>query len=151
MKSYRTLAWKELKTQKITSILILIAIVLSTLMTTVIGQSVGVLNAMRVQQAASLSGKQYATFLQLTSEQIQSIQTDERFSIAGEYMSVGTAELNQSLSLSLVEPSKEYLDLSPTLSKLKEGYLPEKANEIALPEDACNISALRELLEIRLH
>ena len=136
MKSYRTLAWKELKTQKITSILILIAIVLSTLMTTVIGQSVGVLNAMRVQQAASLSGKQYATFLQLTSEQIQSIKTDERFSIAGEYMSVGTAELNQSLSLSLVEPSKEYLDLSPTLSKLKEGYLPEKANEIALPEDA---------------
>lgn len=136
MKSYRTLAWKELKTQKITSILILIAIVLSTLMTTVIGQSVGALNAMRVQQAASLSGKQYATFLQLTSEQIQSIKTDERFSIAGEYMSIGTAELNQSLSLSLVEPSKEYLDMSPTLSKLKEGRLPEQANEIALPEDA---------------
>lgn len=117
MKSYRTLAWKELKTQKVTSILIFIAIILSTLMTTVIGQSVGVLNAMRVQQAASLSGKQYATFLQLTTEQIQSIKTDDRISIAGEYISVGTAELNQSLSLSLVEPSKEYLDMSPTLSK----------------------------------
>lgn len=34
MKSYRTLALKELLSQKVTSILILIAVVLSTMMTT---------------------------------------------------------------------------------------------------------------------
>ena len=51
MKSYRTLALKELLSQKVTSILILIAVVLSTMMTTIVGQSIGVLSAMREQQA----------------------------------------------------------------------------------------------------
>lgn len=45
MKSYRTLALKELLSQKVTSILILIAVVLSTMMTTIVGQSIGVLSA----------------------------------------------------------------------------------------------------------
>ena len=36
MKSYRTLALKELLSQKVTSILILIAVVLSTMMTTIV-------------------------------------------------------------------------------------------------------------------
>ena len=51
MKSYRALALKEIKAQKMTFTLILIAIVLSTMMTAVIGQSAGVLSAMRQQQA----------------------------------------------------------------------------------------------------
>ena len=38
MKSYRTLALKELLSQKVTSILILIAVVLSTMMTTIVGK-----------------------------------------------------------------------------------------------------------------
>ena len=43
MKSYRTLALKELLSQKVTSILILIAVVLSTMMTTIVGQSLAYL------------------------------------------------------------------------------------------------------------
>ena len=39
MKSYRTLALKELLSQKVTSILILIAVVLSTMMTTIVAVS----------------------------------------------------------------------------------------------------------------
>ena len=46
MKSYRTLALKELLSQKVTSILILIAVVLSTMMTTIVGQSIGVGNGL---------------------------------------------------------------------------------------------------------
>ena len=57
MKSYRTLALKELLSQKVTSILILIAVVLSTMMTTIVGQSIGVLSAMREQQAIAIGGK----------------------------------------------------------------------------------------------
>ena len=56
MKSYRTLALKELLSQKVTSILILIAVVLSTMMTTIVGQSIGVLSAMREQQAIAIGG-----------------------------------------------------------------------------------------------
>ena len=45
MKSYLALAWKELKAQKITAILILVAVIMSTIMTTVIGQSIGILQS----------------------------------------------------------------------------------------------------------
>lgn len=41
MKSYLALAWKELKAQKITAILILVAVIMSTIMTTVIGAVFG--------------------------------------------------------------------------------------------------------------
>ena len=73
MKSYRTLAWRELCVQKVTSILILIAVVLSTVITTVIGQSLGILNAMKEQQAAALAGKKYGSFVQLSEEQLAEV------------------------------------------------------------------------------
>ena len=69
MKSYLSFAWKELKAQKVTAILILTAVILSTVMTTVIGQSIGILQSMRIEQAAGLNGDRYATFYDLTKEQ----------------------------------------------------------------------------------
>ncbi len=53
MKSYLSLAWKEIKAQKVTSVLILIAMILSTTATADLGQSIGILQSMRVEQAAS--------------------------------------------------------------------------------------------------
>lgn len=76
MKSYLALAWKELKAQKITAILILVAVIMSTIMTTVIGQSIGILQSMRIQQAAGLNGNRYATFHQLGKEQAQKLHGD---------------------------------------------------------------------------
>ena len=78
MKSYRTLALKELLSQKVTSILILIAVVLSTMMTTIVGQSIGVLSAMREQQAIAIGGNRYATFLQMNADQLHALEQDER-------------------------------------------------------------------------
>ena len=80
MKSYRTLAWKELWAQKVMAILILIAVVLSTMMTTVIGGSIGILNAMRENQAASLNGNRYATLHQLTAKQADELSGDSNLS-----------------------------------------------------------------------
>ena len=103
MKSYHALALKEIRAQKMTFTLILIAIILSTMMTTVIGQSVGVLSAMRGQQAIALGGDRYATFLQMKEEQVMTLQKDSRLSFVGEYVTLGTLELNSSLSLRLNE------------------------------------------------
>ena len=64
MKSYLALTWKELKTQKITATLILIAVIMSTIITTVVGQSIGILQSMRIEQAASLNGNRYVTLTQ---------------------------------------------------------------------------------------
>ena len=136
MKSYRVLAWKELLAQKVTSILILIAVILSTITTTVIGQSIGILNAMRQQQAISINGEKYATFLQMSEEQLSELKEDARFSYIGPSISLGTIDLNSQLTLGLVEYVGNSLDAYPAISQIQEGRLPEQAMEIALSEDA---------------
>ena len=136
MKSYRILAWKELLAQKVTSILILIAVILSTVTTTVIGQSIGILNAMRQQQAITINGEKYATFLQMSEEQLSELKEDARFSYIGPSISLGTIDLNSQLTLGLVEYVGNSLDTYPAISQIQEGRLPEQAMEIALSEDA---------------
>lgn len=137
MKSYHSLAWKELRTQKITSTLILIAIILSTMMTTVIGQSWGILQALREQQAGMLNGNRYATFHNLTKEQKTLLEKDNRLSFVGSNIILSVASLkNSGISLQLREYDEQDLSIYPTISQLSKGRLPQKAGEIALPEDA---------------
>lgn len=135
MKSYHTLAWKELLAQKVTSGLILIAMILSTMMTTVIGQSVGILSAMRKQQAIAIAGNRYATFVQMDGEQAETLQKDSRLSYVGLSVSIGSVELNSALTLGLTEYLGDSLENYPSLSKIREGRLPKRAMEIALPQD----------------
>lgn len=137
MKSYLSLAWKELKAQRVMAILILIAVILSSLMTTVIGQSIGILQAMRVQQAERLNGSRYATFHQLTQQQAQALHDDPRLTDVGDVLYLGSTGLgSSSLKLSLREYHDDALAMYPSIGKIKEGRLPEAAKEVALPEDA---------------
>ncbi len=136
MKSYRVLAWKELLAQRVTSILILIAVILSTITTTVIGQSIGILNAMREQQAITINGEKYATFLQMSEDQLSELKKDSRLSYIGPSISLGTIDLNSQLTLGLTEYIDNSLDAYPSISQIQEGRLPKQAMEIALPEDA---------------
>lgn len=103
MKNYRTLALRELFAQKMTSLLILTAIILSTMMTAAVGQSAGVLAAMRERQAIAIGGDRYATFVQLTEEQARFLEQDPRLSYAGRFVPLGDMELNDQLSLDLAE------------------------------------------------
>ncbi|MBD5474601.1 MAG: FtsX-like permease family protein [Lachnospiraceae bacterium] len=137
MKSYLSLAWKELKAQKVTSVLILLAVILSTIATTAVGQSVGILQSMRVEQAAGLNGNRYATFHQLTKEQSDMLHEDPRLKDVGSLMTVGVKELeNSSLRLFLREYYGDALKAYPEISKVKEGRLPDAEGEVALSEDA---------------
>ncbi len=136
MKSYLTLALKEVISQKLTSFLILIAVILSTMMTTAAGQSVGVLSAMRQQQAVAIGGDRYATFVQLTEEKAQILENDSRLSYTGRFVPLGDQKLNDQLSLDLAEYWDGGIAARPTYSRLVEGRLPEAPMELALPEDA---------------
>ncbi len=136
MKSYRILALRELFAQKVTSFLILAAVILSTTMTAAVGQSVGVLAAMREQQAIAIGGNRYSTFVQLTGEQASLLEEDPRLSYTGRYIPLGTMEINDVLSLSVTEYWCDVTALQPSCSRLKEGRLPQAPLEIALPEDA---------------
>ncbi len=140
MKSYRTLAWKELWAQKVTSALILIAVVLSTMMTTVIGQSIGVLNAMQQSQAINLNGNRYVTFHQMTEEQASNLSMDFRLSYAESVISIGRADINNSkISVLLREYIGNALSAYPSDSQLESGKLPEKAEEIVLPRNVLDM------------
>lgn len=137
MKSYLSLAWKELKTQRITAILILIAVIMSTIMTTAIGQSIGTLNAMRQQQAAYLNGNRYATVHQLTDEEAKSIMSDNRLSYAEKMINIGVSDIDDGqLRIILREYHGNALSAYESISQLESGNLPKKAGEIALPQDA---------------
>lgn len=137
MKSYLSLAWKELKAQKVTSILILLAVILSTVATTAVGRSIGILQSMRVEQAAGLNGDRYAAFHQLTKEQSDMLHRDSRLKDVGSFITVGTTDLeNSALSLFLREYYGNALKAYPEISQIKEGRLPASSGEIALSEDA---------------
>lgn len=136
MKNYRTLALRELFAQKMTSLLILTAIILSTMMTAAVGQSAGVLAAMRERQAIAIGGDRYATFVQLTEEQARFLEQDPRLSYAGRFVPLGDMELNDQLSLDLAEYWGDGLKTRPTYTRLVEGRLPETPMELVLPEDA---------------
>lgn len=143
MKSYLTLAWKELKEQKVTAILILIAVIMSTIMTTVIGGSIGVLQSMRTTQAASLNGNRYATFHQLTAEQVEKLHEDNRLYDVCDILNAGDMPLgNSSLTLYLREYHGDTNLWFSRVGTVQEGRLPEKENEIALSESALNYLGL---------
>lgn len=136
MKSYLSFAWKELKAQKVMAVLILIAMLLSTVMTTVVSRSVGILQAMRIEQASGLNGNRYATFHQLTKEQSEILHADSRLMDVTDLINIGNMQLaDSSLTLFLREYLEHALDTYSAVGKIKEGNLPQKANEIALPEE----------------
>ena len=137
MKSYLSLAFRELKAQKLMAVLILIAVMLSSMMTAAMGNSLEILQNMRIHQATSLNGDRYATFHQLTEEQTKILQEDSRLLEVGNVIPVGSTRLgDSSLTLYLREYQNHALDAYPAIGKLKEGRLPEKPYEIALPQNA---------------
>lgn len=137
MKSYHSFANKEIKTRKVTSVLVIIAVMLSAMMTTVIGQSLGILQAMRIQQAGILNGNRYATFRNLTYEQKSMLENDRRLSFVGSNIVLGEVSLkNSGLSLQLREYDDNGLAVYPAITRVDMGQLPSKAGEIALPRDA---------------
>ncbi len=137
MKSYLSLAFKELKAQKLMAVLILTAVILSSMMTTAIGQSLGILQTMRTEQAESLNGSRYATFHQITEEQMRQLTEDSRLSGVGSLINIGNIKLgSSSLTLFLREYLGHALDAYPSIGKVKEGRLPASPLEIAVPENA---------------
>ena len=135
MRRYRTLARKELLAQRVTSMLIFLAIVLSTMMTTVIGQSMGVLSAMRQQQAIAIGGNRHANFVQMDRQQVEVLEGDPRLSFVGTYVVLGSMKLDNTLILGLSEFQEDVSAVYPSNSAVKEGRLPEAPMELALPED----------------
>lgn len=135
MKRYQALALKELLAQRVVSVLVLVAVVLSTMMTAVIGQSVGVLSAMRQQQAIAIGGNRHAGFVQMNEAQLEALGRDPRLAFVGPYIVVGNTRLDNTLNLGLSEFWEDVSAVYPSISALKEGRLPSAPMEIALPED----------------
>lgn len=137
MKSYLSFAVKELKAQKVMAMLILIAVILSCIMTTAVSRSLGILQVMRIEQAASLNGNRYATFHQITYDQMLALEEEPRLSDVGSLIHVGNTKLgNSGLTLYMREYLADSLSAYPLIGRLKEGRLPSAPLEIALPENA---------------
>lgn len=118
MKSYLSLAFKELKAQKVMAALILISVILSSIMTTAVEQSLGILQSMRIEQASSLNGDRYATFHQIKEKEKLRLENDNRLYDVGSFINVGITELgNSGLNLFTREYSGNALDAYPAIQK----------------------------------
>lgn len=66
-------------------------------------------------------------------------KTIPRLSYTGVSVSLGTVELSRALHLDLIEFRDGSGEIFPSFTRLREGRLPERAMEIALPEDALRL------------
>ncbi|EMJ6827388.1 TPA: ABC transporter permease [Clostridioides difficile] len=151
MKNYLSLSIKELKSQKLMTTFIIIAIVLSTIMTTVAGQSIGILQNLRVEQARSFNGDRHVSFHQLTKNQVDDIKKDDRVYQAGTSITLGSSKIKDSgISVLVKEYDKTGLSNYPKLMKLKSGNLPKDKNEIALDENTLKLMGIKPRLGVTI-
>ncbi|HGS9062408.1 TPA: ABC transporter permease [Clostridioides difficile] len=151
MKNYLSLSIKELKSQKLMTTFIIIAIVLSTIMTTVVGQSIGILQNLRIEQAHSFNGDRHVSFHQLTKNQVDDIKKDDRVYQAGTSITIGSSKIKDSgISVLVKEYDKTGLSNYPKLMKLKSGHLPKDKNEIALDENTLKLMGIKPRLGVTI-
>ncbi|VIG18237.1 ABC transporter permease [Clostridioides difficile] len=151
MKNYLSLSIQELKSQKLMTTFIIIAIVLSTIMTTVVGQSIGILQNLRIEQARSFNGDRHVSFHQLTKNQVDDIKKDDRVYQAGTSITLGSSKIKDSgISVLVKEYDKTGLSKYPKLMKLKSGHLPKDKNEIALDENTLKLIGIKPRLGVTI-
>lgn len=151
MKNYLSLSIKELKSQKLMTTFIIIAIVLSTIMTTVVGQSIGILQNLRIEQARSFNGDRHVSFHQLTKNQVDDIKKDDRVYQAGTSITIDSSKIKDSgISVLVKEYDKTGLSNYPKLMKLKSGHLPKDKNEIALDENTLKLMGIKPRLGVTI-
>ncbi|HBH3610763.1 TPA: ABC transporter permease [Clostridioides difficile] len=151
MKNYLSLSIKELKSQKLMTTFIIIAIVLSTIMTTVVGQSIGIIQNLRIEQARSFNGDRHVSFHQLTKNQVDDIRKDDRVYQAGTSITIGSSKIKDSgISVLVKEYDKTGLSNYPKLMKLKSGHLPKDKNEIALDENTLKLMGIKPRLGVTI-
>ncbi|EQG23865.1 ftsX-like permease family protein [Clostridioides difficile DA00065] len=130
---------------------IIIAIVLSTIMTTVVGQSIGILQNLRIEQARSFNGDRHVSFHQLTKNQVDDIKKDDRVYQAGTSITLGSSKIKDSgISVLVKEYDKTGLSNYPKLMKLKSGNLPKDKNEIALDENTLKLMGIKPRLGVTI-
>jgi len=143
MRSYLSLAYKEVKKQKLTTFLIIVAIIMSTAMTTLIGQSIGIMKSLMLEQARSLNGDRHATFHELNEQQIEQLKSKEGLTQIGVIRTLGTMNIKDTgISMVIREHDKKSIKNYPNASKVKRGRLPEAPHEIAIDENTLKLMGI---------
>lgn len=143
MRSYLSLAFKEIRKQKLTTFLIVVAIIMSTAMTTVIGQSIGIMKNLMVEQARSLNGDRHVTFHELDEQRIELLKSKDGISQVGVIKTLGTMNIKDTgISMVVREHDAASLKNYPNASKVKKGRLPKAPREIAIDENTLKLMGI---------
>lgn len=143
MRSYLSLAFKEITKQKLTTFLIVVAIIMSTAMTTVIGQSIGIMKNLMYEQARSLNGDRHVTFHELDEQKIEQLKSKVGLSQIGVVKPLGAMNIKDTgISMVVREYDKASFKNYPNASKVKTGRLPETAHEIAIDENTLKLMGI---------
>lgn len=143
MQSYLSLALKEIRKQKLSTFLIVVAIIMSTAMTTVIGQSIGIMKNLMLEQARSLNGDRHVTLHELSEHQIEQLKNIDGISQVGVIKTLGTMNIEDTgISMVVREHDRESIKNYPNASKVKKGRLPEDPREIAIDENTLKLMGI---------
>ena len=117
------------KKNKTRSILIMLAVFLTTVLLSAIATfGYGIIKYEKVN-AENFYGAYYGTFGMVNQEQIREMEKRSEFDRIGKAASAGEVEDERNISLLWVD--KETIDLSNLSQQMEEGNFPKKANEIA--------------------
>ncbi|WP_343089613.1 ABC transporter permease, partial [Clostridioides difficile] len=117
----------------------------------VVGQSIGILQNLRIEQARSFNGDRHVSFHQLTKNQVDDIKKDDRVYQAGTSITLGSSKIKDSgISVLVKEYDKTGLSNYPKLMKLKSGHLPKDKNEIALDENTLKLIGIKPRLGVTI-
>lgn len=143
MRSYLSLTFKEIRKQRLTTFLIVVAIILSTAMTTVIGQSIGIIKNLVIEQARSLNGDRQVTFHELDEQQVEQLKNKEAISQVGVVKTLGAMNIKD-IGISMVVREHDTVSINnyPNASKIKRGRLPETPSEIAINENTLKLMGI---------
>lgn len=151
MKSYLGVSIKQIRRQKLSSIFIIITIILSSILLTSIGQSIGTIKNLMINQSRWINGDRHASINFINEEMAENIKKNELIDNVGITNVLGESKIpNSSFILQLDRYDEKALNIFKTKTTLISGVYPKGADQIALSEDTLEMFGLEKKLNQKI-
>ncbi|OON92607.1 MAG: hypothetical protein ATN34_03850 [Epulopiscium sp. Nele67-Bin002] len=153
MRHYLNLSTKQLKTQKMSTIFIILAIVMSTALLTAIGQSIGLLQGLFQNQAKWLNGNSHIQLTVSTEDEVAQIFNNDELTEIGVSKHLGVIDTTKTTMILGLYDYDEFSvnSIQKANLPLEDGRYPVTANEIALTPKTLKILEYPETLGTTLN
>lgn len=116
---------------------------MSTAMMTVIGQSIGIMKNLMLEETCSLNGDRHVTFHELDEHQVERLKNKVGISQVDVVKALGDMSIKDTGIYMIVrEHGVASINNYPNASRVKRGRLPETSGEIAIDENTLKLMGI---------